>query len=132
MVRQFVVQLENRPHELAHLARALASRGVNITHISFAGAGPVGSAFLTTDDDAATRDVLRSFGNQFIEGETIVVDVEDRPGGLAEVTERLAQAGVNVLGVLIVGRCGPVVEMAFAVDDEEAARRVLARSALVA
>ena len=33
MVSQFVIQLENRPGELAHLTRALAMRGIDIRHI---------------------------------------------------------------------------------------------------
>jgi hypothetical protein len=130
MERQFVVQLDNRPGELAHLARALAARGVNLHHISCAGAGPIACAFLTTDSSDATREVLEGMGHDFIEGATVVVDVEDRPGGFADVAERLAHAGVNVHGVLCVGRREGIVEMAFAVDDEEKARAALVTAEL--
>jgi hypothetical protein len=125
MERQFVVQLPNRPGELAHLARALAARGIDIVHISCAGTGDVAGAFLTTDDAEATRAVLRGLGVEFVEGEPIVVDVEDRPGGLAEVAERLGRAGVNILGALTVGRRPGVAEMAFVVDDVAKARAAL-------
>ena len=129
MQRQFVVQLDNRPGELAHLARSMAARGVNITHISCAGTGSVACAFMTTADDAA-RDVLRGLGHDFIEGGTVVVDVLDQPGGLADVTERLAAAGVNVLGTMCIGRREGVLEMAFAVDDEELARAAVTQAQL--
>jgi hypothetical protein len=132
MARQFVVQLPNRPGELAHLARALAARGVNIEHISCVGAGSVSCAFLTTGADDTTRTVLIGMGASFIEGETILVEVADRPGGLADASERLAAVGVNILGALIVGRRDGVVEMAFAVDDAERARAVLAGSFVAA
>ncbi|GIW20794.1 MAG: hypothetical protein KatS3mg065_1090 [Chloroflexota bacterium] len=56
----------------------------------------------------------------------IVVDVADRPGGLAEVAERLGAAGVNILGALTIGRRPGLAEMAFVVDDVERARTVLA------
>jgi hypothetical protein len=125
MQRQFVVQLDNRPGELAHLARALGARGVNITHISCAGTGSIACAFMTTAEDEQTRAVLRGLGHEFIEGTTIVVDVMDRPGGLADVAERFAQAGVNILGTLCVGRREGVLEMAFAVDDAEKAKAAL-------
>ena len=125
MVRQFVIQFENRPGELAHLARALAARGVDIQNISCAGAGPLAAVFITTSDPQVTRDVLRGFGHEFVEGEPLRVEVEDRPGGLAEVTCRLADAGVNILGVVCIGRRPGVVEMAFAVDDELKAREAL-------
>jgi hypothetical protein len=130
MGRQFVVQLDNRPGELAHLARALATRGINITHISCAGTGTIACAFMTTTEDDQTRDVLRGLGHDFVEGATVVVDVLDQPGGLAEVAERLAAAGVNIHGTLCIGRRAGVIEMAFAVDDEAKARAALARAQL--
>ena len=130
MERQFVVQLDNRPGELAHLARALGARGVNITHISCAGTGPMACAFMTTADDDQTREVLRGLGTDFIEGSTLVVDVLDQPGGLADVAERFSRAGVNILGTLCVGRREGVMEMAFAVDDVVKARAALAEAEL--
>jgi hypothetical protein len=130
MQRQFVVQLDNRPGELAHLARALGARGVNITHISCAGTGSLACAFMTTAEDEETRSVLRGLGHEFIEGATIVVDVMDRPGGLADVVERFAKAGVNILGTLCVGRREGVLEQAFAVDDPEKAKAALVEAEL--
>jgi hypothetical protein len=97
MGRQFVIQLDNRPGELAHLARALGARGIDIEHISCAGTGSIACAFMTTGEPGETREVLHGLGHDFIEGETIVVDVEDRPGGLADIAEKLARAGVNIL-----------------------------------
>lgn len=125
MHTQFVVQLDNRPGELAHLARAMAARGVNIERISCAGTGSVACAFMTTSDEAA-RDVLRGLGHDFIEGAAVMVDVPDRPGGLADITERLAATGVNVLATMSVGCREDVLEMVFVVDDEDRARAALA------
>jgi len=130
MQRQFVVQLDNRPGELAHLARALGARGVNLTHVSCAGTGSIACAFMTTAEDDVTREVLRGLGHEFIEGATVVVDVMDRPGGLADIAEKFAKAGVNILGTLCVGRREGVVEMAFAVDDEEKAEAALVKAEL--
>jgi len=130
MTRQFVVQLDNRPGELAHLARALATRGINITQISCAGTGTIACAFMTTTDESETRNVLRGLGHDFVEGATVVVDVRDEPGGLADVAERLAAAGVNIHGTLCIGRRAGLIEMAFAVDDEARARAALAGAQL--
>jgi hypothetical protein len=125
MPRQFVVQLENRPGELAHLARALGARGVNMSHLTCAGTGPLACAFITADDDTAARDVLHGLGHDYLEGETIVVDVLDQPGGLADIAERFAHVGVHIMGTMCVGRREGIMEMAFAVDDIEKARSVL-------
>ena len=125
MSRQFVVQLENRPGELAHLARALGARGIDIRHIASVGTGPLGCAFLTTSDDLATREVLRGLGHDFIEGDPVLVDVEDRPGGLADVLEQLGSAHVNILGTMVVGRHPGVLQMILCVDDEGRAHAAL-------
>jgi hypothetical protein len=125
MSRQFVVQLENRPGELAHLARALGARGIDIRHIASVGAGPLGCAFLTTSDDIATREVLRGLGHEYIEGDPVLVDVEDRPGGLADVFEQLGAAGVNILGTMVVGRRSGVMQVILCVDDEARAHAAL-------
>jgi hypothetical protein len=125
MGRQFVIQMENKPGELAHLARALGARGIDIHHVASVGAGPCASMFMTTTDPEATREVLRGLGHDFMEGELIVLDVEDRPGGLADVSEKLAAAGVNIVGVMTVGRRPGFVETTFAVDDEAKARAAL-------
>jgi hypothetical protein len=130
MPRQFVIQLANRPGELAHIARALAARWIDIEHVASAGHGDMACVFLTTSDAAATRDVLHGLGLPFVEGETIVVDIEDIPGGLANVTATLAEAGVNVVGAVMVCRHDGKVEMAFAVDDEAKAREALGLTGL--
>jgi hypothetical protein len=130
MGRQFVVQLDNRPGELAHLARALGGRGVDISHISCAGTGSLACAFISTADEAVTREVLHGLGHDYLEGETVVVDVIDEPGGFADVAEKLAACGVNILGAMCVGRREGVMEMAFAVDDSDKARGALAPAQL--
>jgi hypothetical protein len=130
MTRQFVVQLTNRPGELAHLAKALAARWIDILHIATAGHGETACVFLTTSDEEATREVLHGLGLPHVEGDTIVVDVDDVPGGLASITATLAGAGVNILGILTVCRHDGKVEMAFAVDDEPRAREALGLSEL--
>ena len=125
MAKQFVVQRENRPGVLAPLAHAFAGRGVNIQHVGCIGAWPLACMFVTTDDDAAARRILHGMGHEFIEGLPVIVEVEDRPGGLADVTAKLAAAGVNITGMLEVGRRPGVVDITFCVDDEAKARDAL-------
>jgi len=125
MGAQFVVQVPNRPGELARLVRALAERGVNIVHCGGGGAGSIGYAILDTEDDAVTREVLRSTGVSFVEGTPITIELEDQPGTLAAVTERLGAAGIDIHGLLMCGRRDGKVLVTLTVDDPGAARRVL-------
>ena len=125
MARQFVVQLENHPGELAQLSRTFAQRGVQIQHVACAGSGLFQCMFVTFTDDDAARSVLRGLGHPFIEGEPVLVEIPDEPGSLGEVSQKLADAGVLVTGVIQAGRKPGVIEMAFCVDDEAKAREAL-------
>ncbi len=125
MPKQFTVRLENRPGALAHLAESLAERGVDIRAIGASVVGPSGYTVLTTNDDAQAEQVLKVQNYEFEEGELLTIFIEDRPGSLARVARRLADAGVNIRGVLLVGRHQGKAEVGFSVDDVSRARRAL-------
>ena len=127
MAQQFIVQLTNRPGALASLAEALAARGVDLRAIGGGGIGDQGHIILTTADDDTARAVLEEGGYTFIEGESILAEVDDRPGGMASLSRALADAGVNVYGHLFLGRWGDRAMFAFVVDDPEKARPILER-----
>jgi hypothetical protein len=125
MPQQFTVRLKNEPGALAGLAQALADHGIDIRTISAGGVGSFGCAVLTTSNDAAARDVLRRTKYTFLQGEALTIALEDQPGSLARFTRRLADAGVNVNGVLTLRRHQGKAELAFTVDEVDKARRVL-------
>jgi hypothetical protein len=127
VANQFVVQLKNEPGAMAVLAEALAERGVDLRAIGGGGLGDSGHVIMTTADDDATRDVLEAGGYTFFEGESIIAEVDDRPGGMARIARQLADAGVNIHGHLFLGRWGDRAMFAFVVDDPERARPILER-----
>jgi hypothetical protein len=127
MANQFVVQLDNRPGAMATLAEALAARGVDLRAIGGGGIGDAGHVIMTTADDDTTRGVLEEGGYTFIEGESILAEVDDRPGGMARIARALADAGVNIYGHLFLGRWGDRAMFAFVVDDPDRARPILER-----
>jgi hypothetical protein len=127
VANQFVVQLDNRPGAMASLAEALASRGVDLRAIGGGGIGDSGHVIMTTADDDTTRKVLDEGGYTFIEGESILAEVDDKPGGMARIARSLADAGVNIYGHLFLGRWGDRAMFAFVVDNPELARPILER-----
>ncbi len=125
MAQQFIVQLRNEPGALAKLSEALAERGVDLRAIGGGGLGEVGHVIMTTADDDAARRVLDEGGYTYVEGESLLAEVDDRPGGMARIARRLADAGVNVYGHLFIGRWGDRAMFAFVVDDPEKAKPIL-------
>ena len=127
MANQFVVQLKNQPGAMAILAEELAARGVDLRAIGGGGIGDSGHVIMTTADDAATKAILDEGGYTYIEGESILAEVDDKPGGMARLSRQLADAGVNIYGHLFLGRWGDRAMFAFVVDDPERARPILER-----
>ncbi|MDQ5841796.1 MAG: ACT domain-containing protein [Chloroflexota bacterium] len=125
MATDVQVILDDRPGELARLGEAAGAGGVNIEGLAaFAGDGKGVVHVLVGDDDLARlRRALDAAGMGIAdEREVLVVDVEDRPGSLGELTRRLARAKVNVdLAYTTFGGVRVVV----ATDDLRAARAAL-------
>jgi len=125
MARQFVVQLDNHPGELARLIKSFEAFNVQVAHVACVGSGPLECMFVTTTDDEAARGVIRGLGHAFIEGEPLLVEVPSPPGSFAEVSDRLAEAGVRVTGLVKAGERPGFIEFALCVDDPEKARAAL-------
>ncbi len=131
MGQQFVVQLPNRPGELARLARALCARGVNIVQIQQSTAGDLTCAHIYTDCcDDDTTEVLRSMGYPFVAGSGLTIEIEDTPCAFGEVSDLLSGAGVNLNGCCVVDRAHGLATWALSVDKEDLAREVLGLPAL--
>ena len=127
MANQFVVQLKNQPGAMAILAEELAARGVDLRAIGGGGLGDSGHVIMTTADDETTKQVLDDGGYTYVEGESIIAEVADRPGGMARVARALADAGVNIHGHLFLGRWGDRAMFAFVVDRPDLAKPILER-----
>lgn len=125
MAVDLTVILEDRPGELARLGATLGDAGVNIRGLAaFTGEGK-GVIHILVDDDAASRcrDALEQARLGVAdEREVLVVDIDDRPGSLGELTRRLAAANVNVdLAYTTFGG----VKLVIATDDMRSARLAL-------
>jgi len=71
------------------------------------------------------RDALKGAGLTFTEKTVLTVQLEDRPGTLAELAKKLGAAGVNITSLVPIGARGGTVQLAIGVDDVEKARRVV-------
>jgi hypothetical protein len=122
----FIVDLKNKPAELAKLTEAIAKQGIDITGFTGATCGDTGTAALATDDEPTTRRVLTEGQWKFRTIELVEASLAPKPGSLAEVTRRLAQAGVNIEAAFPTGMTGGNVQIAFATDNPAKAREALA------
>ena len=95
-VTQISVFLENKSGRLAEVTQALADSQINIRALCIAETIDYGVLRLIANDPAAAKRVLSARGFTVTDTNVLVVEIEDRPGGLARVIKVLAQAGINV------------------------------------
>jgi hypothetical protein len=94
--RQISVFVSNQVGRLASVARVLRDEGISIRALSMADAPDFGIFRLVVEDvDRAVR-ALRAAGFAVDVADVVAVEIPDRPGGLAEVLERLASSSLNV------------------------------------
>jgi hypothetical protein len=92
-----VVEIENEPGALARVAAAISDAGVNLAAATCLGtADRVELHILVPHPEAARHALTISQIGVSREREVVVVDVEDRPGVLADLTRRVARAGINL------------------------------------
>jgi hypothetical protein len=97
MAFDLVIEIENTPGALAEVAAAISDAGVNIAAATCIGPGERAELhILVPHAEAAKHSLAISHLGVTREREVVVVDVEDRPGVLADLTRRIAFAGVNL------------------------------------
>jgi hypothetical protein len=117
-----VIDIENTPGALAEVAAAVSDAGVNLAAATCLGAGGRAELHILVPHAEAARHALAiSHVAVSREREVVVVDVEDRPGVLADLTRRVAQAGVDLDLVYVATRDRVV----FGASDTAALKAVL-------
>jgi hypothetical protein len=97
MAVDLVIDIENTPGALARVAAAISDAGVNIAAATCVGPGERAELhILVPHAEAAKHALAISHVAVTREREVVVVDVEDRPGALADLTRKIADAGVNL------------------------------------
>jgi hypothetical protein len=122
MAVDLVIDIENAPGALAEVAAAISDAGVNIAAATCLGSGDRAELHILVPHGEAVKHMLAiSHLAVTREREVVVVDVEDRPGELADLTRKIARAGVD-LDLVYVATRNRVV---FGSADLDALRAVL-------
>ena len=97
MAVDLVIDIDNAPGALAEVAAAISDAGVNIAAATCIGGGERAELhILVPHAEAARHSLAISHVAVTREREVAVVDVEDRPGVLADLTRKIAKAGVDL------------------------------------
>lgn len=125
-MNEIIIPVKEPPGTLAAISESLARADINIEFIEARVVGESGIIVLRVDRyDAALR-ILMDAGYRAVTEDALVLDLENRPGALAEVARRLTDARIGIRSLRIVEQAGDRSLVALVADDPDAAQRVLA------
>ncbi len=106
-VHELTARLENKPGRLAKICASLAKEKVNIRALSVMDTDERSVLRLVVDQVDPTRQVLTSLGTEYDLREVLAVEMENRPGALTKILERLADEHINIEYAYVSGATAP-------------------------
>ncbi len=128
-IQQLSIFLENTAGRLYDIVSVLGKAGINIRALSLADTAEFGILRLIVDKVDKAYEELKKSQHTVSITEVIAVEVEDRPGGLAEVLEKFADNDINVeyMYAFVEKKYDNAV-LIFRIEDIEAAVDVLKKA----
>lgn len=98
MAVDIVIEVENKPGELAKIAAAVSDAGVNLSAATFTGTGDSAQLHILVKHAEPVRHALAITHEDLhpVEREVVVVDIGDNPASLGDLARQIADAGVNI------------------------------------
>jgi hypothetical protein len=123
---QLAVFLANRPGALARVCEALAKAEINIHALATSDTVDHSVVRMVVSDPTKALMLLGEAGVLALESDVLMIETDNKPGVLAKIAERLAEAEVNIEYVYLAG--SPKVAKGLIIlrpSDVEKAQRVL-------
>ena len=127
VVTQFSIFLVNKPGLLSLVCSALATAKVNIIAMSMMDSTEHGVLRMVVENPEKARAAVQDLNIPITETKVLLMDFPNRPGALADVCGRLADAHVNInYAYCTTGPKGGKVKGILKVANNEKAKKVLA------
>jgi hypothetical protein len=96
ITKQLAVFLDNRPGMLARVADALAQAKINIYAITTSDTVDHSVIRMVVNDYRKATLVFEEHGTLVVEDEVLMIDGSNKPGELARMAHKLAEARINI------------------------------------
>ncbi len=124
LTKHVYVKSDNKPGTLAKVTGALKEAGVSITGCCAWGEGATANFMLLTENNAKAIEALKKGGYKPEEQEVVTTTLQHRVGSLAEVAQKLGQAGVDIQFCYVTASGGDALA-AFATNDNKKAAALI-------
>ena len=106
-IRQLSVFLENRVAKLSELCRILAKNDINIIASNLADTSDFSIFRMIVNKPKKAKEILKESNFTVLENNVVALDIEDRPGGLADVLEILEKNKIDIEYLYVLARREP-------------------------
>ncbi len=96
ITKQLSVFLENRPGGLARICNILSEAGLNIQALSVHDTVDHAIVRLVVDQPIKALLLLEQQGLYILEQDIVIISLDNRPGRLAELAQKVARADINI------------------------------------
>lgn len=108
--RQLMVSAPNEVGMVAAVTSAIAAAGINLVATCAYALGEKAAFMLVTDDNNEAKHLLESNNFDVREEEVVLLSIDNHPGVLRRVTDKIAEAGIDL--TLMYGSVDPSAEVA--------------------
>ena len=125
-IKQVSVFVENRQGALCGITDALAENGIDMKALTLADTADFGIMRMIVTDTERAKEVIADKGYLVKVNEVVAVEMENKPGALAEVIAVLGEAGMDIEYLYaFIAVCGKNARVVIRVNDNEKAEALL-------
>ena len=129
--KQISIFMENRPGSLAELCKVLEAENISMRAMCLAEAEDFGICRIIVDDALTAATALRDHGYVCKLTKVLTVEIDDKPGALLGVLNRLADMDINLeYSYAFLAKKANSAFMVFRVADNDKAIRVLTENGI--
>ena len=96
IAKQLSVFLANKPGTLAQVCDELANEKINIYALTISDTVDHAVVRMVVSDTQTALRIFEEHGTLAVENDIIMIDGENKPGTLAQIAQRLAEAKINI------------------------------------
>ncbi len=96
LAKQLSVFVQNKVGSLGELSTALAKANININALSIVDDLDWGIVRLVVDEPDKAKEIFHKLGLMYGEGQVVTVMLENNPGALAQLADKLGKKKINI------------------------------------
>ena len=129
--KQLAIFLRDEPGELAKVCASLSDKGITIDALATESGGFFGHrqgetlVRMVVNDTQKALEALDEIREVAVETEVLMIETQNQPGALAEISQCLSHAGINIESIYVSGSSRAKSVVILRPSNVEKAKRVL-------